>query len=63
MNSNRVCPEGRNVIKLYIAINFSTTQHFQIVFIAHDLQYLVNKHVQPFPWEICQHYRHYRAFF
>lgn len=49
MNSNHACPEGRNVIRLYIAINISTTQHFPTVFIAHDLQYLVNRHVQPFP--------------
>lgn len=32
MNSNHVCPEGRNVIRLYIAINISTTQHFPTVY-------------------------------
>lgn len=45
MNSNHVCPEGRNVIRLYIAKNYSTIQHFQIVLIARGLKYLVNKQV------------------
>lgn len=59
-NEFKPCVSWRQKCHQVIYCHISTTQHFPTVFIAHHLQYLVNKHVQPFLWQKIQHYR---AFF